>query len=38
MFSGSIITMDCPALLLTSETWQLIVMEMKEYSCSMRLY
>lgn len=38
VFSGSIITIDCPALLFTSKTWQLIKMEMKEYLCSMWLY
>lgn len=38
VFSGSIITIDCTALLFTLKTLQLIEMEMKEYPCSVRLY
>lgn len=38
VFSGSIITIDCTALLFTSKTLQLIAVEMKEYACSVRLY
>lgn len=38
VFSGSIMTIDCTALLFTLKKLQLIEMEMKEYPCSVRLY